>query len=220
MPVSQEIIDAFLQVGVPTVVDILDYQYRFRGYMSHEIKPIFKTRIAGRAVTLKEIACEGEQPNGLTHLFEAVDACGAGDIFVADNEGNKTISLMGDLVAAALHARGAAGAVLNGAVRDIEPMIQMGFPVFASGVSPVNCTGKTVTVGCNIPLVCGGAQVNPGDVILADWDGVVVIPAEWAAEVLAKAQAVEAAERGLVERIRAEAPTRKLADIYSDAEGH
>lgn len=215
---SSDVIEAYLLVGVPTVCDVLDYQYGVRAYMHHAIKPIFKARIAGQAVTLKEIPCQGPQPHDLDHLFAAVDATGPGCILVANIESDQTISLMGDLVATALHVRGCAGAVLDGAVRDIEPMIQMGFPVFASSVSPVNCTNKTIAIGHNIPMLCGGVHVNPGDLILADWDGVVVVPVELAEEVLAKAQKIEADERVLVQRIRAEVKERKLADIFAEME--
>jgi 4-hydroxy-4-methyl-2-oxoglutarate aldolase len=122
------------------------------------------------------------------------------------------------LVVTALYTRGAEGTVMDGAARDIDPMIEMGFPVFAASVSPVNFTGKAVVDRHDIPIVCGGVGVQPGDVILAEWDGVVAIPQQHAAAVLEKAAAVEAAERAMREQTRADAPTKPVARIFVELE--
>lgn len=213
-----EIVRGFLKVSVPTVVDILDSDHGLENAMSYEIKPIFKTRMAGRAVTLMQVPAPGPAADCTEQFFAAVDTCGEGSVLVIALGGNKRWSGMGDLVVAALHARGAAGTVMDGAVRDIEPMIQMGFPVFAASVSPYNCVGKTVAIGYNIPVVCGGVPVYPGDVILGDWDGVVVIPQAKAAEVLEKAIAAEGQDRAMFERIREAAKTTRLGDIFAEFE--
>jgi regulator of RNase E activity RraA len=121
---------------------------------------------------------------------------------------------MGDLVATALQARGSVGAVMDGAVRDIAPMIEMDFPIFAGSVSPATPAGRSAVVGYNIPIVCGGVSVRPGDVIVADWDGVVVVPQEHAVEVLEKSLALEESERDLRDHIRANAGKKKLGDLF------
>jgi 4-hydroxy-4-methyl-2-oxoglutarate aldolase len=213
-----KIVSGFLTVSVPTIVDILDYDHGLQNAMSHEIKPIFKTRMAGRAVTLRQVPASGPTADCVGQFFAAVDACSEGSVLVIDLGGDKRVSGTGDLVVTALHAKGAAGAVMDGAVRDIEPMIRMGFPVFAASVSPYGCIGKTTAVGHNIPVVCGGVPVEPGDVIVGDWDGVVVIPQAIAAEVLAKAIATEERERTMVERLREAARTMKIADIFAEFE--
>jgi regulator of RNase E activity RraA len=213
-----ELVRGFLNVSVPTVVDILDYDHGLQNAMSYEIKPIFKTRMAGRAVTLKQVPAPGPAVTCTEQLFAAVDACAEGSVLVVDLGGNKRVSGTGDLVVTRLQANGAVGAVMDGAVRDIEPMIQMGFPVFAASVSPYNCVGKTVCIGHNIPVVCGGVPVYPGDVILGDWDGVVVIPQAKAAEVLEKAIAAEKQESAMVERIRQAPRTTRLGDIFAEFE--
>jgi 4-hydroxy-4-methyl-2-oxoglutarate aldolase len=214
--VSSEVIRGYLQTSIPTIVDVLDSQYGLLKAMSHEIKPLIKKRIAGRAVTL--LWAPGADPAGsLDPFFAAVDACSDGSVLVGTNGGNKTISCMGDLVAAALQARGAVGAVMDGAVRDIAPIIEMDFPVFAASVSPVNPTGRA-SVTFNVPIVCGGVAVNSGDVVVADWDGVVVVPQAIAAEVLAKSVALEKLEAGIRDRIREVVRTTKLGDIFAEFE--
>ena len=212
-----DVVRGFVETGVPTVVDRLDFEFGIRSWMRPAIKPLARTRIAGRAVTVMIAPASG--PMGpLDQFFAAVDACGPGRILVITNGEDTTISCMGDLVATALNARGAEGAVMDGAVRDIDPMLEMGLPVFAASVSPVNFTGKVTIIGHDIPIVCGGVPVRPGDVVLADWDGVVVIPQEIAAEVLDKARVVEASERAMRERIREVGASRPIAEIFAEFE--
>jgi 4-hydroxy-4-methyl-2-oxoglutarate aldolase len=209
------LVSRFKETSVPTVVDILDYEFGVRSWLPHAVKPIFRTRIAGRAVTVLIVPAPR---GGADHLFDAVDACGPGSILVATNGGDTAISCMGDLVVTALHARGAEGAVMDGAVRDIDPMIEMGFPIFAASVSPVNFTGKASVLAHEVPIICGGVPVHPGDVVLADWDGVVIIPQEHAAAVLPLALEKEAAEHALRERIREHAASTPLATLFAEAE--
>ena len=217
LDLAPDVVSGFLETGVPTVADRLDYEYGIRSWMRPAIKPLARGRIAGRAVTVLMAPSPG--PAGsLDHLLDAVDACGPGRILVLTNGEDTTISCMGDLVATALHVRGAEGAVMDGAVRDIDPMLDMGFPVFAASVSPVNFAGKAIVIGHDVPIVCGGVPVQPGDVLLGDWDGVVVIPQGIAAEVLEKARAVELAERAMRERIREVGSSRRLAEIFAEFE--
>jgi len=205
----------FLAVGVPTVCDIVEHDLGIRGWMAPEIKPLARTRIAGRAVTI-ELAPAPGAATSFDPMFAAVDACGPGSVLVVGNGGDRTISCMGDLVVAGLKARRAEGTVMDGAVRDIEPILEMGFPVFAASVSPVSLAGKSVFHGPGIPITCGGVEVRPGDVILADWDGVVVIPQEKATAVLEKALAKEAREQAIRERIREAGGSAPLGQIFAE----
>jgi regulator of RNase E activity RraA len=216
-PLDPAILAGYRDVSVPTVVDRLDLGHGIRSWMRHTIKPLEKRRIAGQAVTAMLASSPG--PTGsLDAFFAAIDACGPGRVFVVSNGEDVAVSCMGDLVAAALHVRGAEGAVVDGAVRDIAPILEIGFPVFAASVSPVNWNGKAVVVGSNIPITCGGAAVRPGDVILADWDGVVVIPLELAAEVLEEARAIELKETELRANILRSAGHTRFADLFGDHE--
>lgn len=214
--ITSEILDAFRKVAVSNICDVLDFNFGIQSYMHHEIKPLFKCKIVGRAVTLMEIACLQPQPNPMQHMFEAVDTCSAGSVLVANNESNKSASLIGDLVAMSLQARGAEGAVLDGAVRDVETIMQIGFPVFASSISPASGKHKVVTIGYNLPILCGGVQVNPGDIVVGDADGVVVVPAEKAEGVLEQTLQLEQKEAAIGRRIRQVVQERKLADIFAE----
>jgi 4-hydroxy-4-methyl-2-oxoglutarate aldolase len=214
--VETEILNAFSGVAVSNICDVLEFNFGLRGFMSHDVKPLFKCKIVGRAVTLMEIACLEPQPNAMQHLFEAVDACGAGSVLVANNGSNKAASVIGDLVALALQARGAEGAVLDGAVRDVEPIIQIGFPVFASSISPASGKHKVVTIGYNLPIVCGGVQVNPGDITVGDSDGVVVVPADKAEAVLEQTIQLEQKEARIAARIREAIHEKNLAGIFAE----
>lgn len=217
--ISPEVVKGFLKVGVCNIVDVLDHQLGIRSWMSHEIKPVtMRARIAGRAVTLLEVPCDGAKASDVDGFYAAADLTGPGCVLVASMSGDKTLSIMGDLVVLAMHARGCEGAVLDGAVRDIDNMIKMGFPVFASAVSPVDKTNKAMTVGYNIPITCGGVQVNPGDIVVADWDGVAVVPADKAEDVLERALKVVQNEDAIVQAIREKAKTTKLADIFAEFE--
>ncbi len=208
------IVRGFREVAVPTVVDVLDYQFGIRNWMNPAIKPIARARISGRAVTVLMVTAPGPTES-FAPLFEAVDECGPDRVIVVSNGGNTELSCMGDLVVTALDARGTEGAVMDGAVRDIDPMLEMGFPIFAAAVSPVNFADKASVVARDVPITCGGAEVRPGDVILADWDGVVVIPQEHAEAVLEKARAVEADELALRDRIRAGGSSIPTADYFA-----
>ena len=107
---------------------------------------------------------------------------------------------------------------MDGAVRDIAPMLEMGMPVFAASVSPVNFAGKAVVAAADVPIVCGGVPVRPGDVILGDWDGVVVIPQELAASLLEEARAHEATDERMRLVIHSDGARRPLAEIFAEFE--
>lgn len=217
--VSDDFVESFRHVSVPTLTDVLDFDYALRNSMSSTIISLVpKRRVVGRAITA-QWTIGGYPMASLDPLFDAIDSITADQVFVITNGGNQTSACMGDLVAAALHERGAEGAVMDGPIRDIEPIVEMGFAVFSSGVCPVNVGGKA-TVSAGHPIMCGGVQVRPGDIVVADWDGVVVVPQEIAKEVLSKASAIDSSEAKLREQIRAQIRTRKLADIFAEARVH
>ena len=210
-----DILRGYRDVSVPTVADRLDYGHGIRSWMRPSIKPLEKRRIAGQAVTVLLAPSPGGT-GPLDGYFAAIDSCGPGRILCLSNDEDLTVSCLGDLVAAALVARRAEGAIMDGAVRDIAPMLVTGLAVFAASVSPVNFVDKQTVAGTNVPIRCGGVPVRPGDVLLADWDGVVVIPHEIAGQVLEEARAVEKAEQALRERILREASSRPIAELFAD----
>jgi 4-hydroxy-4-methyl-2-oxoglutarate aldolase len=123
-------------------------------------------------------------------LHVAAEQIQPGDVVVAGCTDESTGGFFGDLLATSYKARGARGLIIDGGVRDVDTLEEMGFPVF-SHVVHARGTIKATLGSVNIPVVCGGAIVHPGDVVVGDSDGVVVVPAAVAAEVAAKAQARE-----------------------------
>ena len=131
-----------------------------------------------------------------------IDEAKAGEVGVIVMEGTLDIAAMGNLMATAAVERGMAGMVLDGAIRDLWDVRRMGLTVYARAKSPRTTVGHYATVAKNIPVECAGVTVRPGDIIVADEDGVVVVPHEHAAAVLKQAQAIDDRERGMYPFIR------------------
>ena len=107
-----------------------------------------------------------------------MDSLLSGEVAVVSTVGSKRNAPWGELLSTAARARGARGAVIDGLVRDVKKIEELGFPVFAAGIKPVDSRGRGVVIDCNVPVDCAGVLVSPGDLVFADYDGVVVIPAE------------------------------------------
>ena len=105
-----------------------------------------------------------------------------------------------------------AGAVIDGGCRDVIEIESMGFPVFTKGIAPTNSVGRYINVGKNIPVTCGGVAVAPGDIIIGDSDGVVVVPQQFALDVLKKAQELEAKEAVTTKAVKQLKSIRKAAE--------
>ncbi|MFE0903654.1 4-carboxy-4-hydroxy-2-oxoadipate aldolase/oxaloacetate decarboxylase [Streptomyces rochei] len=156
------------------------------GFLGTHLRPIQQgVRVAGTAVT---VLC---WPGDNLMIHAAVEQCGEGDILVVTTTSPCTDGLFGELFATALVHRGVRGVVLNTGIRDTAELRAMGFPAWSAAVSPqgtVKATGGSV----NVPIVIGGQVIHPGDVIVADDDGVVVVPREHARDA---AEASEAREQ-------------------------
>jgi regulator of RNase E activity RraA len=121
-------------------------------------------------------------------MLDAIDSSPAGSVYVMVLENGLDYAGMGGLMATAMKARGFTAAVIDGGVRDTPQIGRMQFPVFSRGVVPSTTINHFRFAGVNIPVTCAGARVNPGDIIVADEDGVVVVPKARAADVLKKAE--------------------------------
>jgi regulator of RNase E activity RraA len=198
-PGSQtELIAAFRHVEVASVSDAIEQITGKRMYMSHNMQPIFTAKFAGLARTVQLKKDEGNKdPEALAGMLQAIDQGSADSVYVMALEDGENIAGMGGLMGTAMAARGYAGAVIDGGVRDVAYLRKIGFPVFATGIVPSTSVHHYRFAGAQISLVCNGVPVNPGDIVVADSDGVAVVPREQAPAVLALAQQMDFKEHSM-----------------------
>ena len=178
-----------------------------RGALPSFIKPIWpESVVVGVALTVLA------RPGDNLMLHKAVSLARPGDVLVVENGGFTEAGLWGEIITVAAMQRGIVGIVTNGAVRDTVPIGRLGFPVFSAGVS-IKGTTKAVPGKINVAVSFGGVVVSPGDVIVGDNDGVVVVPRDEAPQVLQAAAAKERAEAEIIRRIRAGESTMDLLNL-------
>jgi regulator of RNase E activity RraA len=166
------------------------------------IRPVWACpRIAGRAVTVK-IKPAGLQKSKHHLGTPAIQAASAGDVIVVDNGGRPDVSAWGGLLSLASKMKGLSGVVIDGACRDVDESRDVGFPVYARAVVPVTARGRIMQDAFNVEIQCACVQVHPGDLVIADGSGAVIIPQERAAEVIAEAERIAAAEARMAEEVR------------------
>jgi regulator of RNase E activity RraA len=158
-------------------------------------------RIAGRAVTMKIKPVGLQQP--AQHLGSAaIESAKAGDIIVIDNGGRLEFSTWGGLLSLSARLKGIAGVVIDGACRDIDEARELEFPVYARGVVPMTARGRVMQESFNREVQFAGVQVHPGDLVIADGSGVVIVPSEKEQEVVTAAEAVFQKEAEMAAGIR------------------
>ena len=159
--------------------------------MHSEIKPVYPIdRVAGPAVTARSMVADYLTP------VAAIDYTETGDVIVIDVKGYKDAAIWGDLAAKSCKLRGIAAVIIDGAVRDSRGIQELQVPHFSRAVTP-NAGDCSVLGDINVPIQCGGVVVNPGDIIVGDADGVVVVPQAKATQVIEKVKKQAEAEKNL-----------------------
>lgn len=200
--INPEILKGFkdlLKIYSPSCV-VADAQERY-GVMHSYLRPLTReARFVGPALTVRL------EPGNQVDCLDALAVAEAGDVIVVDAAGETETSVWGGLMAGLCKMKGVVGAVVDGAIRDTDEIRDLGFYIFSKAIVPRSThspfSGRLEPIEVNVPIQCGGVLVRPGDLILGDEIGVVVIPLEKAAETLEKARAQAEKEERTRERIR------------------
>jgi regulator of RNase E activity RraA len=191
------LLEGFRHVEVASVSDALEQISGRKMYMTHRMRPIFPSKFAGFALTVLLKKESNHDPDALKGMLAAIDQGAANSVYVMVVEDGADIAGMGGLMGTAMSSRNFSGAVIDGGVRDTAYLQKIGFPVYALGIVPSTSVGHYRFAGSNIPVVCDGVAVNPGDIIVADADGVVAVPRQTAPQVLGLAQDMDFKEHSM-----------------------
>lgn len=191
-PASAKDLELFAHIEANLYTAVVSDSLDEMGYRDQAMRKDFRPldpsfRCAGwaRTVQCKDVFEIPDDPYGLE--IEAIDSLLPGEIAVVSTNDSERNAPWGELLSTASKARGARGAIIGGLVRDVNKIRELRFPVFATGIKPVDSMGRGVVTDYNVPIECGDVSVWPGDLVFADFDGVVVIPAAVVTEVIARA---------------------------------
>jgi len=195
---TAQLVAGFRRVEAASVSDAIEQLLGKKMYMSHRMRPIASSHFAGVALTVllkQEENTEGAP--ALQGMLTAIAQGGTDSVYVMVVEDGSDIAGIGGLMGTAMSARGFAGAVIDGGVRDTSYLQRIGFPVYAVGVVPSTSVKHYRFAGSNVPVTCDGVAVAPNDIIVADNDGVVVVPRARAADVLKLAEELDFKEHSM-----------------------
>lgn len=190
-----------MKLSTTNIADALD-ALNLKG-ATYGIRPMWEAagKVAGKAVTVK-ITAAG-LTKGKNHLgVKAIEQAGAGDIVIIDNGGRLDTSCWGGILTTGAKTKGLSAVVVDGAVRDLDDSIEAGFPVYARGTVVATARGRIMEEATNVMIQFAGVQVRPGDMVMGDRSGVVIIPQERIAEVIEKAEQFYAKEEQMIADIR------------------
>lgn len=180
--ISPRLIEEFRSVPPATIGHI-----RLRGFVDPDIRPIYPLRsiVVGRAVTLKLA------PGDVTHTRDAIDALTPGDVLVIDQSSERQAACWGEMTSLAAKVRGAVSVIIDGCCTDVIEIQDMQMPTFTRRIAALVGRRLNLEGGVNVPVQCGGAVVQPGDLVVADDNGIVIIPPAEAEEVYKAGRAAE-----------------------------
>lgn len=187
---SKGLIESFAGLPVANIADMMNRMF----CIDARIRPVNSASLLGPAFTIKS------RPGDNLLLHKALDLAQPGDILVVDAQGDMSNAIIGELMVMWAKKRGLGGFVIDGAIRDIGALKKMDIPVYAAGITPAG-PYKDGPGEINVPVSCGGVVINPGDILVGDEDGLVVIKPEDAPELLKKTKAKNLAEQKTMEEI-------------------
>ena len=218
-PAKDPLLAGYEVATVAAVADAVDQITGQRGYMSHDMRPRTVTaRVVGRAVTayLEPTTPEKATPALSTAQSTAmIDNANPGEVGIIVIKDGLDVAGFGGLMATAAKVRGMAGVVVDGGVRDIKEVRSLGFPIYGRSVVPSSTVSRYAGVSRNVPVQCGGVEVKPGDIIVADEDGVVRVPQARAAEVLQRAREIDERETKMLPFIRQHKALSKAVSVFN-----
>ena len=210
---ADSVVEGFRKVAIASVSDAVDTVVGERGFMNYDIRPVVPGRLVGRAATAKLVPMrEGQSTatRAVSHSVEMIDGASPGTVGVIVIEDGLNVAAVGGLMMTAAKAREMAGMVLDGGARDLAELRSLGLPVYARSYTPATAVGRYISVSKNEAVECAGVTVEPGDIIVADEDGVVVVPKQHEDEVLAAAIDIDEREGAMVPLIE---ELKSLTDV-------
>jgi regulator of RNase E activity RraA len=197
----EELVGGFRSIGTSTISDILD-RMGLEGVIPM-LRPVKEgTGLVGPAITIKEVSgVLGTYTIEDFPISQVIDFAKPGDVLVFDN-GGKKVSTWGGLASNAAKIKGIEGVVIDGGCRDAHQIVAVNFPVFSRHIIPTTGITRVKMLELNGIIQCGGIRVRPGDIIVADWTGIVVVPQDRACDILEKAKKAEKAEEHFVGELK------------------
>ena len=212
---ADSVLDGYRHVEVASVADAMEQLTGRKMYMSHRMHSIFTTKFAGYALTMLLKKQENTLGSaGMKGELDAIDEGAPNSVYVVTVEDGADIAGMGGLMGTAMAARDFAGAVIDGGVRDTAYLRKIGFPVYSLGEVPSTSVNHYIFGGANIPITCDGVPVKPHDMVVADSDGVVVIPQDQETQVLALAQKMDFQEHSMYPLIEQHKSVQAAVKIF------
>ncbi len=203
------------QLYAAVISDALDAAGYRHQVLRHTLRPLLpETVVVGRAMPVLCLDVYEIPDEPYQQEIAAVDSLKQDDVLVCSTNGSTRICFWGELLSTAASARGARGAIIDGFIRDVRRIMGMRFPIFTTGLSPVDSNGRGEVVAYNVPIECGGVTVNPGDIVFGDADGVVIIPQSVEKTVIEAALEKVQGENQTREALREGATLREVYDKF------
>lgn len=204
LKLSKEVLEAYKKLDVPSISDAMD-KLRLHGGLL-DIKPVVPdTYVCGQAFTIHYLPCGAVKGT----VGDFIDDIEPGEVAVIDNHGRQDCTVWGDIMSIYATQKGIAGTVIDGVCRDINVIRELKYPIYTKGTYMVTGKDRVFVDKINEPVSISGVQVNPGDLIVGDNTGVLVVPRTKAEEVLKIALEIEETEQKIVEKIKSGVPLKE-----------